>query len=121
MAARIKTTDPFWWALFSAGGTVAAFLVPVHILVTGIGIGFGWISPDVIRYERMLNLLGNPLVRLYLFALISLALFHWAHRFRYVLLDLGLRPFKTAVAFLCYGGALAGTAWAAFLLIFYSL
>ena len=38
MAVKLKTTDPIWWGLFSAGGTLAAFLLPVHVLVTGLGI-----------------------------------------------------------------------------------
>lgn len=119
MAAKLKTTDPFWWSLFSAGGTLAAFLVPVHVLVTGVGIGFGWIPREVIRYERMLNILTNPLVKLYLFLLISLSLVHWAHRFRYVLMDLGLREFKTPLAPLCYGAAVFGAVVTAVLLVAY--
>ena len=118
MAVKVKTTDPFWWGLFSVGGTLAAFLVPVHVLVTGLGISFGWISPQVIEYQRMVTLLENPLWKIYLFLLISLPLFHWAHRFRYVLMDMGLRSLKTPIAALCYGGACVGTALAALLLLF---
>ena len=101
MAVAVKTTDPFWWALFSAGGTLAAFLLPVHVLVTGVGIGSGWVDPDVIGYQRVHAWMQNPLIKLYLLLLISLSLFHWAHRFRYVLIDMGLRSIKTAVAVLC--------------------
>jgi len=116
MAVRVKTTDPIWWALFSAGGTLAAFLLPVHVLVTGVGIAFGWVSPQILAYQRIIILLDNPLLRIYLFLLISLPLFHWAHRFRYVLMDLGLRSLKAPVAVLCYGGAVAGTLLAGLLL-----
>ncbi len=119
MAVKLKTTDPIWWGLFSAGGTLAAFLLPVHVLVTGLGISFGWISPEIIEYPRMMTLLENPVLKIYLFFLICLPLFHWAHRFRYVLMDLGLRSLKAPIAVLCYGGAWVGTALAALLLFFY--
>ena len=117
MTGKLKTTDPFWWALFSLGGTVAAFLVPIHVLITGLGIGFGWVSAEVVDYERIEGLLTHLLVKLYLFGFISLSLFHWAHRFRYVLMDIGLRSLKAPVALLCYGGAAATTAFTAFLLV----
>ena len=89
MVVKLKTTDPIWWGLFSAGGTLAAFLLPVHVLVTGLGISFGWISPEIIEYPRMIALLETPSLKIYLFFLISLPLFHWAHRFRFVVADLG--------------------------------
>ena len=31
-----KSNEPIWWSLFSAGGVVAALLVPVRIFLTGI-------------------------------------------------------------------------------------
>ncbi len=110
MGVRLKTADPIWWALFSAGGTVAAFLVPVHILVTGLGIGLGWIPLETLSYERVRELLENPLVRLYLLVLISLPLFHSAHRLRHILIDLGRGALRTPISFLCYGCAIAGSA-----------
>ena len=119
MAVRVKTTDPIWWGLFSAGGTLAAFLFPVHVMVTGVGIAFGWVSPQVLSYPRMIALLENPLLQIYVFLLISLPLFHWAHRFRFVLMDLGLRNLKTPVAVLCYGVAMVGTLLAALLLFLF--
>jgi len=57
----------------------------------------------------MVALVGNPLVKLYLFALIALALFHWAHRFRYILMDLGVMGARRQIAFLTYGSAIIGT------------
>jgi fumarate reductase subunit D len=99
-----KSNEPFWWALFSAGGVVAALAMPVTILITSVGIWTGWLSEN-----RFLELLRNPLVRVYLFLLISLPLFHWAHRFRYTLIDLGIKTARDAIAWLCYGTAAAGT------------
>jgi len=81
--ARPKT--PLLWFLFSMGGTVAAFLIPVHLFLFGIAFPLGWIQGP--SHAALLGLVRHPLVRLYLFVLISLPLFHWAHRFRYTLYD----------------------------------
>jgi fumarate reductase subunit D len=102
-----KSNEAFWWLLFGAGGTVAAFLVPLHILLTGIAAPAGWVG-EAFEYNRMLALVSHPVTRLYLFVLISLPLFHWAHRFRFTLIELGLKGGRRAVAILCYGGAIVG-------------
>lgn len=104
--SRQKTSEPFWWALFSVGGVVAAFLVPVHLFLYGLAIPLGWIS---ISHARMLALVGQPLVKVYLFTLIALPLYHWAHRFRFILEDLGLHGLRTPIAILSYGSAVVGT------------
>jgi fumarate reductase subunit D len=111
----LKRITPLLWLLFSAGGTVAAFFLPVHLLLTGVAFPLGWLEAP--RYESLHRLLMHPVTRLYLIALISLPLFHWAHRFRYTLYDgLQLKHLTVLIAVLCYGTALAGTALAAYLL-----
>jgi len=101
-----KTIEPLWWSLFSAGGVVAAFLVPVHLFLFGLAIPLGWVS---VSHARLLALVGQPVVKLYLFVLIALPLYHWAHRFRFVLEDLGLHGLRMPLAVLCYGSAIVGT------------
>jgi fumarate reductase subunit D len=111
----LERLTPLLWLLFSAGGTVAALLFPVHLLLTGLAFPLGWLEPP--RYEVLLALLRHPLTRLYLFVLVSLPLFHWAHRFRYTLYDgLQLKHLTALIAVLCYGTALAGAALAAYIL-----
>src|SRR3989442_14662100 len=106
---------PLFWTLFSVGGVVAAFLIPIHLFLFGLAFPLGWIQPPT--YERLLALARLPLVRLYLFVLCSLPLFHWAHRFRYPLYDgLQLQHLTLLIAVLCYGAALLGPAMAAYLL-----
>ena len=107
-----RSNEPFWWSLFSAGGVVAAFFLPVTILITGIVVPAGWLKP-----EDLLELVRHPLTRLYLFVLISLPLFHWAHRFRYVAADFGLRKLSGVLPIVCYGTAIFGTAVAIFALV----
>jgi fumarate reductase subunit D len=105
---------PFLWLLFSAGGTVAAFLFPAHLVLTGLAVPLGWV--DAPAYESLRTFIQHPTGRLYFFVFISLPLFHWAHRFRYTLKD-ALQLHSTAiVGVLCYGTALVGTLIAAYTL-----
>ncbi len=112
-----KPTDPFWWLLFAAGGTLAAFLTPVLILLTGFAAPVtGATGP--FAYDRMLAMAADPLIGLVLFGFISLSFFHWAHRFRYTLEEgLALKRAWVPVAVACYGAAIAGTILAAVSLI----
>jgi len=111
----VNRITPVLWLLFSAGGTVAALLFPVHLFLTGLAFPLGWLEPP--RYEALRDLLRHPVTQLYLFGLISLPLFHWAHRFRYTLYDgLQLKHLTALIAVLCYGAALAGTVVAAYTL-----
>ncbi len=111
-----KSNEPIWWSLFSAGGVVAAFLVPVLIFITGIAWPLGLLPGDALQFAKMQALLSHPLTRVFCFVLISLPLFHWAHRFRFTLIDVGLKSIHTLVAVLCYGAAIAGTIAAAVIL-----
>jgi len=110
-----RSSEPFWWALFGAGGVVAALFLPVLILVTGIAIPLGWIAtPD---YESIRGLLDNLVVRAGILAIVSLSAFHWAHRFRFTLYDgLQLKHLNAPVALVCYGCAIALSGLAAYTL-----
>jgi fumarate reductase subunit D len=111
----MERITPLLWLLFSAGGTVAALLYPVHLLLTGLAVPLGWLAAP--SYESLLALVRHPVTRVYLFVLIALPLFHWAHRFRYTLYDgLQLTHLAALIAVLCYGAALLGTGLAAYLL-----
>jgi fumarate reductase subunit D len=105
-----KTMEPLWWGLFSAGGVVAAFLVPIHILLVGFALPLGWIADTGALYRIWW-------VKLYLFVLIALPLYHWAHRFYFTLNDMGLKPLSKLLAVLCYGGAIVGTVVTAWILL----
>jgi len=111
-----RTAEPFVWLLFSSGGVVAALVLPVLLLLLGLAVPLGWIAaPD---HAHLVAVLRHPLTRLGLLAVFALSLVHAAHRFRYTLRDgLKLRRFDGAIAAVCYGGALAGSAAAAYLLL----
>ena len=111
----MKKITPLFWGLFSAGGTVAALLYPIHFFLTGLAFPLGWLNPP--SYEYGSRLMSHPVVKLYFFILISLPLFHWAHRFRYTLYDgLQIKHLTLLIVVLCYGSALAGTVVAAYTL-----
>ncbi len=108
----------FFWFLFSQGGVITALLLPVHVLIQGI-LGPLGIVPVVDRhYDTWVNVIGNPLVKLYLLVLIMFAFFHFAHRLRYFLMDLGVHAAKTLPAqAIFYGGAVAVTLVAVWILL----
>jgi len=111
----MKSVTPPLWFLFSAGGTVAALLFPVHVLLSGLAFPLGWLEPP--RYEALRALVAHPLARAYLFVFISLPLFHAAHRFRYTLYDgLQIKHLTALIVVFCYGTALLGSALAAWAL-----
>src|SRR5258708_40341389 len=107
--------EPLLWTLFSAGGIVAAFLIPVHLFLQGIAFPLGWAkSPD---YATTAALVAHRLVRLYLFVLCSVPLFPFAHRILYTLYDgLQIKQLNEVIAACCYGSAVLGTLVAGFLL-----
>ena len=108
----------FWWFMFANGGGLAALVLPVHILVQGV-LGPLNIVPVVDRhYDTWISILGNPIVKLYLLALIALSFFHFAHRLRYLLVDLGVPAAKSVLAqVIFYGGAVAVTLITVWLLV----
>ena len=111
----MRPATPFLWMLFGAGGTIAALLYPVYLFLLGLAFPLGWLPAP--GYAAMQAMVGHPLARLYLFVLIALPLFHWAHRFRYTLYDgLMLKHLYRFIAVLCYGAALIGTGVAAYTL-----
>ena len=110
-----RSNEPFPWLLFSAGGVVAAMVVPIHVFLFGLAFPLGWLTGP--SYESLMELLKNPITRLYLFVVCTLCLFHWAHRFRFTLHDgLQIKHLDELISIFCYGGAIVGTVIAAYLL-----
>ena len=103
------SSEPLFWAIFSAGGVIAALLMPILIVVTGFVV-----PAEEIEFERLEDVFDHPLVRLIVLGVAFFAFFHAAHRIRHTLKDLGLRaaPLPLAVAVVSYAAALAGTIWA---------
>jgi fumarate reductase subunit D len=110
-----KSDEPFWWALFGAGGVISAMFMPVLVFFFGLAVPLGWVSgPD---YATMQAMIEPPLVRIFLLGLISLSLMHWAHRFRFTLYDgLQVKHLNELIAIICYGGAIVGSMAAIYIL-----
>ena len=95
----------FFWFMFAQGGVIAALLIPIHILVQGILGPLGVVKVVDRHYDTWISILGNPIVKLYLLVLISLPFFHFAHRLRYLLVDLGVPAAKSFPAQVVFYGA----------------
>ena len=104
-----KSNEPIWWSLFSAGGMIAAMVFPILIIITGILVPFGLAGDDPLNFEKIYSAASHPFIKLILFVIISLPLFHWAHRFKYTLVDVGMKSISTLISIVCYGGAIIGT------------
>lgn len=114
-STRRWRSEPLLWILFSAGGVLAALVIPILVLLFGVAFPLGWLAPP--DHEQILILLCHPIARVALFFVCMLSLFHWAHRFRYTLYDgLQIKHLNEVINVLCYGGAIVGSAWAAYLL-----
>lgn len=108
MRAR-RTPEPLLWLLFSGGGVMAALFLPVLIFLFALALPLGWLSPPA--HERLLGVLGHPLVALVLLGVCVLALFHWAQRFRYTLFDgLKLKAHHRVINGTVYTLAVVGSA-----------
>jgi fumarate reductase subunit D len=102
-----RRAEPIVWLLFSAGGVLAAVLLPSLALLFGLAIPLGWLAPP--DHDHLLAVVGHPLTFVILLGTFVLLLVHSAHRFRYTLYD-GLQvKKKRTVAVLCYGAAIVGS------------
>lgn len=108
-------TEPFWWSLFGAGGAISALFLPILLIIFGIAIPFNLI--EIPSFEYLHRIIELPIVKFLLLAIISLSLFHWAHRFRFTLYEgLQLHRFNIIIAILCYGSAMTITVFTAYAL-----
>ena len=118
MSYKQDKTEPFWWGLFSAGGVVAAMLIPVLIYFAGLAEPLGLIGAEVSRYEAMSKLLSHPLAKVLFFVVAVLPLYHAAHRIRFMLHEFGVRKFILPIHYFCYGGAVVATGLAAYIFFY---
>jgi fumarate reductase subunit D len=102
-----RRIEPILWLLFSGGGVMAAVFLPVLLVLFGLAIPLGWVHPD---YNHLHAVVSHWFTRLVVLGLSVLMLFHWAHRFKYTLVDgFKLGRLETPISVLCYGGALVGS------------
>ncbi len=102
------SNKPLVWAVFAAGGTLAAFVLPAIIFSLTLGVALGWIPLEALAYERAIAGVQSPLAKLAAFAVTVLILWHAAHRLRITAHDLGVYA-DGLVMRICYGIAALGT------------
>ncbi|MFZ4481828.1 MAG: fumarate reductase subunit FrdD [Rhodoferax sp.] len=101
-----KSNKPIFWSLFAAGGTLAAFLAPVLVLLfLLLSINH---APDLLSYARLHAFAAHWFGKLFLMGVITLFLWHAAHRLRVTVYDFGVRN-DSVVAVVVYLVAAAGT------------
>jgi fumarate reductase subunit D len=96
-----RSNKPILWLPFAGGGLVAALIIPVLILITGVLLPLGMLH---LPYDKMAAFAHNPLGKLVLFGAVALPAWHAAHRLRMTAHDLGLGD-GVAVQAICYGAA----------------
>ncbi len=107
--------EPMLWGLFSLGGFLTAFLLPVAIFFVSFAVPLGLFPPSTIGYEwlrgglDMSNVYMGLVFRGFFFLVIAGAFFHGAHRFTYMLVEAGLRKQEKALSALFHGLAVLGS------------
>lgn len=105
-----KSNKPIFWSLFAGGGTLAAFLAPVlALLFLLVAMGH---APVLFSYTNLHAFAAGWFGKVFLFGVITLFLWHAAHRLRVTVHDFGLRQ-DAVVAVVVYLIAAAGTALSA--------
>ena len=83
--------EPVIWSLFSVGGFITAFLLPVTLFLLFFAAPFHLWPFDPAAYGTFLAHWKEPLVRLFFFVLIGGSLFHGTHRLKFMLMDAGFK------------------------------
>jgi fumarate reductase subunit D len=110
-----RSAEPLLWLLFSAGGVVAALVLPMLLFLFGVAFPLGWLAAPPV--SSLAAVIGHPLTRIALVVVCTVSLFHAAHRFRYTLYDgLQIKHLNEVIALVCYGGAIAGSLASVYLL-----
>ena len=111
-----RSAEPLLWMVFSAGGVVAALVLPMLLFLFGVAFPLGWITPP--SATHLVSVIGHPLTRLTLVIVCTVSLFHAAHRFRYTLYDgLQIKHLNEIIAIGCYGSAVVGSLVSVYLLV----
>lgn len=108
-----RSNQPPFWMLFGAGGMLSALIGAMLVAITGLAAPLG-VRPAAaaLEYANLLAFARHPVGAAFLFAVVTLFLWHAAHRIYHTLHDFGIHPGPFAWA-CCYGVAIAGTLAAA--------
>lgn len=116
--------EPLLWGLFSLGGFLTAFLLPVTIVAVSFLVPLGFWLPSRIGYAWLQGAM-NPaaanfqglLVRLFFLLVIAGSFFHGAHRFTYMVAEATGHRGEKGVSALLHGLAVVGSLVALYYLL----
>jgi len=112
-----RSHEPIFWSLFGAGGVLSALIGPILILITGILAPLALaMPPEALAYPRVLAFAQSWIGKVAILAVISLFLFHAAHRMYHGLHDLGVHA-GTGAMTIAYGSAFLGSLATAYMLL----
>jgi fumarate reductase subunit D len=93
---KIARLHAILWGIFSLGGMIAAFLLPVLIYMTGIAYPFG-LWPFNGSKDPSFLVTGHLLGALFIFVAIAGSLYHGIFRFQSTLTEVGLLKYRRAL------------------------
>lgn len=114
MRAFLLKIEPLIWLLFGQGILIGTILLTGWILVVGLLIPLGVVDAGALSYERAYSLatasvIGLPIGKLVLAALLVLPLWKGAHHVRSLHVDFGGAERDGIVGVLLYGIAAVGS------------
>ena len=113
---KVARLHAILWGVFSVGGFIAAFLLPVLIYMVGIAYPLGlWPISGQDPTTSILN--HHHLGTLFLFVTVAGSLYHGIYRFQSTLTELGLARAKRALEALGYLIVIVGILAAAYYLL----
>lgn len=104
---KVARLHAILWGIFSLGGMIAAFLLPVMIYMTAIAYPFGLWPFNAARDASFL-VTGHLLGALFVFVTVGGSLFHGIFRFQSVLTEVGLARYRKALEGIGYIVIFAG-------------
>lgn len=104
---KIARIHALLWGVFSLGGMIAAFLLPVMIYLMAIAYPYS-LWPFNNGQDAGFLVTGHLLGALFIFVTIGGSLYHGVFRFQSVLLEVGLQKYRRALGAVGYFVIFAG-------------
>ena len=112
-----SNTKPILWLLFSIGGTVAAFVIPIIITVLGILHPLDLLPASLLSFQMIEFISSYWIARVIVAGILITVLWHAMHRLFLTMLDLYLCKDKFSHKIVFYGIASAGILATLFLML----
>ena len=104
---KVARLHALLWGIFSLGGMIAAFLLPVMIYLTAIAYPYSLWPFNGTKNPGFL-ITGHTLGALFVFVTVAGSLFHGIFRFQSVLTEVGLQKYRRALEAVGYFIIFAG-------------